>query len=146
MQDQARTLRDSNAIVALSISPDACDHDSLDRILTGRHWKLYKANDVKTAEPYLEDDSLSVVLCRRELKTSAWTDVLDRLQLLPCPPRLIVTSRLADERLWAEALNLGAWDVLATPFNRVELIRSVHVAWEHWRYRATADRTMRAAS
>jgi FixJ family two-component response regulator len=46
---------------------------------------------------------------------------------------MIVTSRLADDRLWAEALNLGVYDVLAKPFDRTELIRSVRLAWEHWR-------------
>ena len=46
--------------------------------------------------------------------------------------RLIVTSRLADDRLWAEALNLGAYDVLAKPFERMELVRSVSSAWLHW--------------
>jgi FixJ family two-component response regulator len=47
-------------------------------------------------------------------------------------PSLIVTSRLADDRLWAEALNLGAYDVLAKPFERLELVRSVSSAWLHW--------------
>jgi len=45
---------------------------------------------------------------------------------------LIVASRLADDRLWAEALNLGAWDVLAKPFDRREVFRSVKSAWQHW--------------
>jgi hypothetical protein len=39
-----------------------------------------------------------------------------------------VTSRLADERLWAEALNLGAWDVLAKPFDADEVIRIGKIA------------------
>ena len=42
---------------------------------------------------------------------------------------MIVTSRLADERLWAEALNLGAYDVLAKPFDRTEAMRVVAAAW-----------------
>jgi hypothetical protein len=45
----------------------------------------------------------------------------------------IVVSRLADEQLWAEALNLGDWDVLATPFDRSESIRSVASGWRHWK-------------
>jgi DNA-binding response OmpR family regulator len=48
---------------------------------------------------------------------------------------LIVTSRLADEKLWAEALNLGAYDVLAKPFDRQELVRTANLAWLHWRHR-----------
>ena len=47
---------------------------------------------------------------------------------------LIVASRLADEGLWAEAMNLGAYDVLAKPFERKELVRSVSLAWLHWRH------------
>ena len=47
-------------------------------------------------------------------------------------PSLIVTSRLADERLWAEALNLGAYDVLAKPFDSTEAMRVVGAAWRAW--------------
>jgi hypothetical protein len=39
---------------------------------------------------------------------------VENILLLPDPPVLIVTSRLADEYLWAEALNPGAYDVLAS--------------------------------
>ena len=33
-------------------------------------------------------------------------------------PCLIVTSRLADDRQWAELLNAGAFDLLAKPFEK----------------------------
>jgi len=49
------------------------------------------------------------------------------------PPFVIVTSRLADERFWVEALNLGAYDVLATPLDTTEVTRVVSSAWLHWR-------------
>jgi DNA-binding response OmpR family regulator len=61
--------------------------------------------------------------------------MLEHISLLPVSPLLIVSSRLADERLWAEALNLGAWDVLAKPFVAEETIRIVSVARQHWRDR-----------
>ena len=44
------------------------------------------------------------------------------------PPALIVTSRLADERLWAEVLNLGAFDLLSKPFDFDEATRIIPVA------------------
>jgi len=59
-------------------------------------------------------------------------DVLEQLRLLPDPPFVVVTSRLADERLWAEALNRGAYDVLAKPFDGTEVIRTISSAWLHW--------------
>jgi DNA-binding response OmpR family regulator len=69
--------------------------------------------------------------------------LLEQIKAMPNPPALIVASRLADERLWAEALNLGAWDVLATPFNRNELIRSVRSGWQHWQGRSEVQSTRR---
>jgi DNA-binding response OmpR family regulator len=61
--------------------------------------------------------------------------MLEHISRLPDAPLLIVTSRLADERLWAEALNLGAYDVLAKPFDTAEVVRVVSLAWQHWHTR-----------
>jgi DNA-binding NtrC family response regulator len=58
--------------------------------------------------------------------------MLDVIHHVQDAPALIVTCRLADERLWAEALNLGAYDVLAKPFDRDEVLRSVSLAWLNW--------------
>ena len=49
--------------------------------------------------------------------------MLEVVTILSDPPSLIATLRLADERLWAEALNLGAFDVLAKPFDSTEAMR-----------------------
>jgi FixJ family two-component response regulator len=46
-----------------------------------------------------------------------------------------VTSRLADEHLWVEALNRGAYDLLAKPFDVAELKRVLNSAWFRWRDR-----------
>jgi hypothetical protein len=35
-----------------------------------------------------------------------WTDVLHMVNDLPQPPSLIVTSKLADEHVWAETFKL----------------------------------------
>jgi hypothetical protein len=40
-------------------------------------------------------------------------------------PRLIVFSRNADDRLWAEVLNLGGFVLLATPFREEELVFAI---------------------
>ena len=40
-----------------------------------------------------------------------------------------MASRFADDYLWVEALNLGAYDVLAKPFDITELTRSLSLAW-----------------
>jgi len=39
-----------------------------------------------------------------------------------------VADRLADDRLWAEVLNLGAYDLLIKPFDTQEVLRTVGLA------------------
>ena len=52
-------------------------------------------------------------------------------------PRLIVFSRQVDDRLWAEVLNLGGFDVLATPFRKEELMFAIGSAWLDWQSEQT---------
>ena len=122
----------TSVLTVLNVSPLEEDHRSLQAIVDHSAWMLFKAPDLVSALALLQQHEISVVLCERDLMPGTWSDVLERINALPDAPSLIVTSRLADERLWAEALNLGAWDVLAKPFDRSEVIRSVTLAWSHW--------------
>ena len=76
-----------------------------------------------------------MVLCERDLAPESWREMLEHLRQMDDPPLLVVISRLADERLWAEALNLGAHDVLAKPFDASEVTRILSLAWLRWRHR-----------
>jgi DNA-binding response OmpR family regulator len=130
-----------NGIVpVLSISPMEEDHFFLQNILNDLHGTLdpshtFKVNACATLASgllALRKRQFEVVVCERDLPPGSWKDVLEQVTILPDPPSLIVTSRLADERLWAEALNLGAYDVLTKPFDRTEAMRVVGAAWRAW--------------
>ena len=116
----------------LYASPTDEDHLSLQAIVGHSRWMLFGARDLGSTLTLLRQHEIAVLLCERDLLPGTWTDVLEHIQALPNAPSLIVASRLADERLWAEALNLGAWDVLAKPFDHIEVIRSIKSAWQHW--------------
>lgn len=73
-----------------------------------------------------------VIVCERLLPDGDWRGVLGLALDLPHPPAVIVTCRHADERLWAEVLNLGGYDVLAKPFDEREVVRSLGLAWARW--------------
>jgi hypothetical protein len=62
----------------------------------------------------LETAMIPVVLCECELGKVTSRRLLARVEQLEDPPFLIVVSSKADEFLWAEAVNLGAYDVLAS--------------------------------
>ena len=139
MNNSPRTTR--NGIVpVLSISPMDEDHFFLQDILNRRQStpdrnRTFRVNSCATLASglaALRQREFEVVVCERDLTPGSWKEVLEQVTILADPPSLIVTSRLADARLWAEALNLGAFDVLAKPFDGAEAMRVVGAAWRAW--------------
>jgi DNA-binding response OmpR family regulator len=82
---------------------------------------------------FLRTNTAAVVICESELPESAWKDLRVRFAGMQCAPVLVVSSRLADDVLWSEALNLGAYNVLAKPFDMEEVFHVVGLAWLSWR-------------
>jgi DNA-binding NtrC family response regulator len=132
----------STLINILSVSTTEDDHTLLENTFSnqvmletnaGREskWLLYRSATLRSALAVLRENQISVVLCDGDV-AGTWRELLEQITLLDNPPSLIVTSRLADDNLWAEALHLGAYDVLAKPFARNELVQSLKSAWLHW--------------
>ena len=145
------------ATKVLSISPLDEDHRSLLEILRQRSptpdapasdWKLYTSPTLKSGIRMLSRNTIPIAICERDLQPGTWKDLLAKAALMRHSPLVIVTSRLADERLWSEVLNLGGYDVLAKPFDATEVIRIIESAWRHWRdhYQSLVFHALRAAS
>jgi DNA-binding NtrC family response regulator len=138
----------ATSAIVLSVGPNDADDVSLERILhrsvrgvtATAEWTLLARPTLHSALSVLREATVPIVVCEAEL---LWRELLEYISSLADPPLLIVTSRLADERLWAEALSLGAYDVLAKPFDATEVIRILGTAWQHWqdRYEFHAHRT-----
>jgi DNA-binding response OmpR family regulator len=128
----------------LSISAVAEDHADLRRIVKGMHCRVTAEGTCKGGLRRLEDGDVSVVVCERDLPDGAWRDILGRIRSSPEKPSLIVTSRVADEWLWAEVLNLGGFDVIAKPFNARETRHVLETACMEGR-RTQASANLRAA-
>ena len=112
----------------LVMFPIADDQKSLAAIFARSHWKVRFARGRREARTALRAVP-SVVISERELCDGRdWQDVLRELQKMEYPPPLIVADRLADDRLWAEVLNLGAHDLLAKPFDAGEVLHAVAAA------------------
>ena len=80
----------------------------------------------------LRSSRLGVVISESSLTGDyGWKDLLHSLQNMEDPPPLIVADRLADERLWAEVLNLGAYDLLTMPLDGREVLYAVTAACRH---------------
>jgi len=95
-------------------------------------WRTHRVRNRSEFARHMHSGHARVVVCERDLPDGDWRDVLEIAASMLSPPPVIVTSRLADEYLWAEVLNLGGYDVLAKPLDRQEVGRSLNLAWERW--------------
>jgi DNA-binding response OmpR family regulator len=95
-------------------------------------WRLFEAPDRRRAAQCLRRHTVQVVIAKSDMPGGSWQKMLDHLRRLARPPLLIVTSRTADEHLWAEVLNIGGYDVLAQPFERDEMVRVIASACRHF--------------
>ena len=122
---------DSDGVVtALLVSPFESDHAVLRLVFSRDNWKLRSAYSSEAALSLMSKERIPIIICN--LRNGDWKGLLEAGTKLPNPSKLIVSSRLMDERLWAEALNMGAHDVLATPFDAREVFRTVAMAWHSW--------------
>ena len=106
----------------LSISPFEEDHAALGRILHEMKvpFRFTAARTCEEAAARLSREPFGTVVCEGSLPDGTWGDILNQI-CDAAETLLIVTSRLADEQLWAEVLNLGGYDVLAKPFRDQEV-------------------------
>ena len=134
----------ANLITVLNLDPVEADHASLNDIV-GSEWTLASSPTVESALESLRAHRIPILFCTSDQRPGLWQVMLDRVLSLPDPPFMVVTSRLADDRLWAEALNLGAYDVLSKPFDKTEVNRIVRSAWQRWVDRKQPSPQSRAA-
>lgn len=118
----------------LLASASESDHALLRNIFRSSKWALEEAFSCGAAIEQVRTQPVGVVICGRELPDGSWQDLLKEARNLTPPPRIIVSSRLTDDLLWAEVINLGGYDLLTTPFDHDEVVRIVFLAWQSWKH------------
>ncbi|HJT89406.1 MAG TPA: response regulator, partial [Bryobacteraceae bacterium] len=107
----------------LYISGHQEDARRLSQMLHALPLVLDHADSVQQARTQLQQEDYEVVLTEAALPDGNWLDVLHLVREHPRELEVIVTDRQADARFWSEALNLGAFDLLAQPFYEPEVRR-----------------------
>ena len=121
-------------ITILAISPFEEDHARLREIFSHTNWKLYSAHTWREAFQVLERVDISLVICERECPEGNWRELFGRIEEQGNPVPFVVCSESPGLELWAEAINLGAFDVLAKPFDMVDVLRMVPASWQYYRH------------
>jgi DNA-binding NtrC family response regulator len=109
--------------VVLFITPHERDVDEVADILISADLPMEHACCLAEARSKLARGRFKVVLTEAELRDGKWTDVMSFARQRDPGVQVIVTDPFADVRFWAEAINLGAYDVLAQPFEGSEVVR-----------------------
>ena len=107
----------------LFVSPRREDATVLSHMLRSVSTSLHHVNDLQHARAIMQGEPYQVVLTEANLPDGNWRDVLELAQKTQPASEVIVTDASADARFWAEALNLGAYDLIAQPFATAEVQR-----------------------
>ncbi len=127
-------------IEILAVLPHEEDRMALGGILAHSNWTVHATATIAETRKWLEHHPAPVILCERDLPDGTWQDLFEAVAISSPAPNLVVTSRLADDHLWCEVLNLGGFDVLARPFAPAEVFRVLYMAWRNWHDRAQIAR------
>lgn len=112
--------------VVLVVTPNKSDREFLGGLFQELGWALLSASNYRAACEALCRYQIDVVLTERRLPGGmSWRDIWREAAAMSSTPYLIVTDRIADDDLWAEVLNMGAFDVVMQPLERTEVSRVV---------------------
>jgi len=131
-------INGTEPVAVLALIPGERDRRVLDAILSRSIWKLRFASSLRDAREKLGQNGFGAVITDADLP-GRWKDIVAVTQRMTPSPPVIVVSQVGEERLWAEVLNLGGFDVLLKPFDPTEVLRIVSMAGRNWR-----DRIVRA--
>lgn len=101
----------------IAVAPTESDRRRVREILASNGISVREAASLEQA---LAEVPASVVLYDSEGE-EPWSEALVHLMGRWPNARFVLVSRLADEQLWIQALEAGAYDLLAKPFEPIEL-------------------------
>jgi DNA-binding NtrC family response regulator len=108
--------------------PLSSDRSKLQEILRDEDLKIKTVSSAAEASQVLARKPPSVIIYGDKLPGADWreflTDLHDHGWALPT----IIAAEHADERLWADVLNRGGFDLLQRPFEEQEVRRVVAMA------------------
>jgi DNA-binding NtrC family response regulator len=107
----------------LIVSSAAQDRRVLGRMLAAHTCPQIWAASMREATDWLNRGGAQVVICDDRLPDGLWHELWEQLRRRPDPPVFIVSAAWNDAGLWAEVLNLGAYDVLVKPYQKSEVTR-----------------------
>ena len=120
---------------------------SLLNLLETNGLEVFAAKGFREAQRKLDTPaSYDLVFVDAELPDGSWQDLLQHVKDSRRTCEMIVCSRCGDERLWAEVIQCGAFDLIVEPYEEREVLRIVQSALDsHYMRRFLQPVTARAS-
>jgi DNA-binding NtrC family response regulator len=110
------------------------DRDVVDLIgiLRGFGYNVEWSTTLSDGLAGLRTTAVPAIICESNLPDGNWKDLVQHVSSFEPHPLVIVSDQDADDRLWADVLTAGAYDLLQEPFEADEVIRSLSLAIQYW--------------
>lgn len=116
-----------NAKILLVMSPQR--RGQLLKILADYGFELFVAGGFQEARKKLAGPaSYDLVFADAELPDGSWRDLLQFVVDSERTCEMVVSSRCGDERLWAEVIQCGVFDLIPEPYEQQEILRIIRSA------------------
>ena len=103
------------------LSSDTRSRESLAGLLLRQGMSIACASTIRECQELLCKEAFGAVFCDRELSDGTYRDVLRALRSARSKTQVVLTSCQAEWDEYLEAIRSGAFDVIATPFQRVDV-------------------------
>jgi DNA-binding NtrC family response regulator len=113
-------------LVALLVLPSGKRRGTLLSYIESRNLTAAAVDTCRAARECMNiNPTIDLVITQVSLKDGNWCDVLACAVNREVEARVVVSSTVADERFWSEALWRGVYDVLLEPYDCLEVRRIV---------------------
>ena len=124
--------QDSSLRPVLLASERDDDYQTLQALLQDTKWSVVRALSLGEVCGFCDCSVSPVILVDRHFQGSNWRSTVSSL-LNPAASRcLILLSDVSDSYLWNELVQHGGFDVIARPFERSEVLRTLAFAQRHY--------------
>jgi DNA-binding NarL/FixJ family response regulator len=115
--------------------------DLVSTLVASTQIRIHHADTLDYAKARLQATKARIMLTDVTFERGGWEDAMRMAASLPLRTAVVLVSPLADQRLWIDALECGAYDLILEPFDADEL------RWilENAQLSATSPSTRRAA-
>jgi DNA-binding response OmpR family regulator len=113
----------------LVVTADLCFYSGVLSAASSARWRADWACTLNRAVEMCRSKSPPILIYDSNLPGVDWRSAFDRLNAVPCRPRILLAAPSIDEELWENVLRRNGYDVVDRAANSEQLERAFRFAW-----------------